>query len=33
MESEGYPFGQLKENAGEEDLVLVHKKLAYHSER
>jgi hypothetical protein len=33
MEGEVYPFGQLKENACEEDLVLVHKKLIYHSER
>jgi hypothetical protein len=33
MEGEAYPFGQLKETASEEDLVLVHKKLIYHSER
>jgi hypothetical protein len=33
MEGEGYPFGQLKETVSEEELVLVHKKLIYHSEK
>jgi hypothetical protein len=31
MEDENYPFGELKEAVGDDELVLVHKKLAFQS--